>query len=137
MGMTSNVWWRKRISYKKNSDVITINSNATGMVGAHVDPEDIGRAEAFSFAPEEDGTGALDSLGEWYTCGGGGPTLSVSLKTAVSSTGIITSTSLWSKIAFSFKVGGMSPAEDIHHLLPPSPPLLIFHPADNVDLALG
>jgi hypothetical protein len=47
------------------------------MVGAPVNPEDIGRAEAFSFAPDEDGTGALDILCGWYTCGGDTPTLSV------------------------------------------------------------
>jgi hypothetical protein len=110
----------------------------TDTVGAPVDPEDVGRAEVFSFAPDEDGTGALDSLGGWYTCGGGGPTLSVSLETAMSSTGVIASTSLWSKIAFSFELGDMSPVGDIHHpLLPSSPPRLIFRPADNVDLALG
>ena len=39
-----------------------MNSNATGMVGAPVDPEDIGHAEAFSFAPEEDGTGADETV---------------------------------------------------------------------------
>jgi hypothetical protein len=74
-------------------------AGATETVGAPVDPEDVGRAEAFSFAPDEDGTGALDSLGGWYACGGGTPTLSVSLNTAMSSTGFIASASLWSKIA--------------------------------------
>jgi len=47
---------------------------ATDTAGAPVDPEDAGRAKAFSFAPDEDEAGMLDSLGEWYTCGGGGPT---------------------------------------------------------------
>jgi hypothetical protein len=76
---------------------------ATDPIGAPVDPEDVGHAEAFSFAPDEDGTGALDSLRRWYTCGGGGPTLSVSLKTGISSTGFIASASLWSKMALSFE----------------------------------
>ena len=35
---------------------------ATDTVGAAVDPEDVGRAEAFSFASDEDRTGALESL---------------------------------------------------------------------------
>ena len=38
-------------------------------------PEDVERVEAFSFTPAEDGTGALDSFGGWYTCGGGIPAL--------------------------------------------------------------
>jgi hypothetical protein len=55
---------------------------AINTVGVPVDPEDIGHAEAFSFVPDEDRTGTLDSLGGWYTCNGDRPTLSVSLKTA-------------------------------------------------------
>jgi hypothetical protein len=87
-------------------------AGTTDTVGAPVDPEDVGRAETFSFAPDEDGAGMLESLGRWYTYGGGGgaPTLSVSLKIAISSTGFIVSTSLWSKIALSFELGDMSPA---------------------------
>src|ERR1700677_1939802 len=71
-----------------------------------------GHAEAFSFAPDKDGTGALDSLGRWYTCSGGTPTLSILLNTVMSSTGFIVSASLWSKIALSFELGDMSPPAD-------------------------
>ena len=38
-------------------------------------PEDVGHVEASPFAPAEDGTGAVDSLGGWYPWGGGGPQL--------------------------------------------------------------
>ena len=112
---------------------------ATDTVGAPVDQEDVGRAEAFSFAPDKDRTGALDSLGGWYTCGGGGaPTISVSLKTAISSTGFIASASPWSKIALSFELGDMSPP--VVDISPPAASLRLllasFCPVDNVDLAL-
>ena len=83
-------------------------AGATETIGAPVDPEDVGHAEAFSFSPDEDGTGALDSLAGWYTCGGGTPTLSLLLNTAMSSTGFIVSASLWSKITLSFELGDMS-----------------------------
>ena len=85
---------------------------ATETVCAPMDPVDVARAKAFSFAPADDRTGALDSLGGWYTCSGGALTLSVSLKTVISSTDFIASASLWSKIALSFELGDMSPPEE-------------------------
>ena len=78
---------------------------ATDTVGAPVDPEDIGRAEAFSFASNEDRTGAFGEFRRVVHCGGGVPTLYVSLKIAISSTSFIASASLWSKKALSFEMG--------------------------------
>jgi hypothetical protein len=86
---------------------------ARGELVAPAEPDDGGRAAAFSLAVEEDETGALDNLGGWYACGGRGSglTLSTSFRAAISSTGFIASASDWSKAALSVELGDISPPD--------------------------